>query len=716
MSVAVHRRRLRPGKPDPIGVTWDGAGVNVALFSAHATRVEFCLFNPNGAREVERHSLPERTDHVWHGHIAGVQPGDLYGFRVHGPYEPDVGHRFNANKLLIDPYAKLLSGKIKWSDAHYGYRTGSSRADLSFDRRDSARMMPKAVVVDGSFPWAGHQKPAIPWSSTVIYEAHVRGLTKRHPAVPKGRRGTFAGLADEAIIQYLKALGVTAVELMPVQSFTDDRFLVDKGLVNYWGYQTIGFFAPDGRYLAASRLEELKSTVKRLHDAGIEVILDVVYNHTGEGNELGPTLSFRGIDNASYYRLDPANKRYYLDLTGCGNTLDLNHPRVLQMVLDSLRYWASEIQVDGFRFDLASALGREAGGFDPRAGFFDAIAQDPVLRTCKLIAEPWDVGPNGYQLGQYPTPWGEWNDRFRDTVRAFWRGDSGVLPELAGRLSGSADLFDHNGRGGHASVNFVAAHDGFTVADVVRYRSKHNLANGEDNRDGHSHNLSDNYGVEGPTDDPQIEQLRIKQQRNLLATALLARGTPMLLAGDEVGRTQHGNNNAYCQDNEISWFDWDMVEQEANGLTDFVRRVLALRRRHPVLTRKGFLHGRAISPRGLPDIMWLNSDGGEMTVAQWHDTNLKRLMVVLSSDAGPDLGPDGKPRTGGVVLLALNADTEPVNLTLPVIRGGRLWQVQLETERARPPERPATLHMGEVYSLAPRALVLMELLDVGRIS
>lgn len=716
MTVAVHRRRLRPGKPDPLGVTWDGAGVNVALFSANATRVELCLFAPNGARELERHSLPERTNDVWHGYLAGVQPGDLYGFRVHGPYEPEAGHRFNPNKLLLDPYARLLAGKLRWTDAHYGYRAGSSRADLSFDRRDNARMMPKAVVVDGSFPWGGQRRPDIPWSKTVIYEAHVRGLTKRHPGIAKSRRGSFAGLAEDGVIQYLKALGITAIELMPVQAFTDDRFLVDKGLVNYWGYQTMAFFAPDGRYLATGRLEEIKSAVQRLHDAGIEVILDVVYNHTCEGNELGPTLSFRGIDNASYYRLDPSNRRYYLDVTGCGNTLDLTHPRVLQMVTDSLRYWADEMQVDGFRFDLASALGREAGGFDPGAGFFDAVAQDPVLRSRKLIAEPWDVGPNGYQLGNYRAPWAEWNDRFRDTVRAFWRGDDGVLPELAARLSGSADLFDHHGRGGHAPINFVASHDGFTVADVVRYRTKHNAANGEDNRDGHSHNLSDNYGVEGPSDDPALEDLRARQQRNLLATVLLAQGTPMLLAGDEFGRTQQGNNNAYCQDNEISWLDWRLAETEAQGLVAFVRWVLALRRRHPVLTRKGFLHGRAVSPRGLPDILWLNSDGGEMTVEQWHDPRLKRLMLVLSSDAGAELGPDGRPRTGGVLLLALNADVEPVALTLPVIRGGRVWEIQLETARARLPERAATIHMGDSYPLAPRALVLMELIDAGRLS
>ncbi len=535
--------RVEPGHSYPLGATWDGSGVNFALFSANAEKVELCLFDPAGRREVARIPLPSYTHEVWHGYLPDATPGLLYGYRVHGPYDPARGHRFNPNKLLVDPYAKALSGTIRWSDAHFGYRVGSNRGDLSFDRRDNAFGMPRCRVVDPAFTWGQHVRPARLWADTVIYEAHVRGMTMLHPEIPADRRGTFEALSSPYVIDHLVRLGVTAIELMPVHAFVDERRLVDLGLRNYWGYNTLCFFAPHQAYLGSfGRISIFKTMVKRLHEAGIEVILDVVYNHTAEGNEMGPTLSFRGIDNASYYRLVPDDPRYYVDVTGCGNSLNLSHPRVLQMVTDSLRYWVTEMGVDGFRFDLATTLGREHYGFDPGGSFFDVIRQDPVIGRTKLIAEPWDTGPEGYRLGGYGPGWAEWNDRFRDTVRAFWRGDENVLPELATRLLGSSDLFEHQGRKAWASINFIASHDGFTLHDLVSYSEKHNWANKEENRDGHDHNLSANYGVEGPTDDDGIRAVRARQKRNLVATLLLSQGTPMILMGDEVGRTQDGNN------------------------------------------------------------------------------------------------------------------------------------------------------------------------------
>ena len=558
-----HTTRVREGLPVPLGATWDGLGVNFALFSANATKVELCLFNEDG-EQYDVIELPEYTDEVWHGYLPDARPGLLYAYRVHGPYAPHDGHRFNPAKLLLDPYAKQIVGELKWDDALFAYDMQSPKKDLHIDNRDSAEFLPKCRVIDPAFSWARSRKRHIPWEKTLIYETHVRGYTMRHPAVPEHLRGTFSGMSTPHIVEYIRSLGVTSVELMPIHAFTDDRHLQDKGLHNFWGYNTLSFFAPHPQYMATQTVNEFKQMIATLHAANIEVILDVVYNHTAEGNELGPTLSFKGIDNASYYRLMPDNKRYYINDTGTGNTLNLSHPRVLQMVTDSLRYWATEMQVDGFRFDLATILGRESYGFDEGCGFLDTCRQDPILSQCKLIAEPWDCGPGGYQVGGFPPGWMEWNDRFRDTVRKFWRGDEGQLAQFATRLSGSADLFNHRGRKPYASVNFITAHDGFTLNDWVSYASKHNEANGENGKDGSDNNISANYGVEGPSDDPAINELRLRQMRNMLATLLLSQGTPMLLAGDEFARSQNGNNNAYCQDTEIAWFNWN-IEEKGQG-------------------------------------------------------------------------------------------------------------------------------------------------------
>lgn len=674
--------RIWPGQAYPLGATWDGGGVNFALFSAHAEKVELCLFDRSGRQELSRITMPEYTDQVWHAYLPDSRPGDLYGYRVYGPYQPERGQRFNPHKLLLDPYALQLHGPLRWAQAHYGYRFGGPRADLSFDRRDSARLMPKCVVVDPAFSWGEDQAPRTAWSDTVIYETHVRGFTIRHPALNKAQRGTFHGLAQAEIVAYLKALGITAVELLPVHAFVDDHFLVNKKLRNYWGYNTLGFFAPESRYLGNYRLNSFKHMVRRLHDAGIEVILDVVYNHTAEGDQMGPTLSFRGIDNQSYYRLLGDYPRYYINDTGCGNTLNLSHPRVLQMVLDSLRYWVTEMHVDGFRFDLATTLARESYGFDQNGGFLDAIRQDPVLARVKLIAEPWDIGPGGYQLGQFPPGWAEWNDRFRDTIRRFWRGDEGLLPELARRLHGSSDLFEHQGRRAWSSVNFVTSHDGFTLQDLVSYRERHNEANGEDNRDGHHSNFSENYGVEGTTDNVDILALRKRQRHNLLATLLLAQGTPMLLAGDELGRSQNGNNNAYCQDNEISWQDWSLLEKEQDTL-EFVRRLIELRRRHPVLRRSQFLHGLKRSQvTGLEDIRWISETGVTMTPEQWNESQRRCLGLLLAGDAGHYRNAKGEDLVDDTLLIIFNATTSDVRFLLPELNGGSGWQCLLSTAAA----------------------------------
>jgi isoamylase len=699
--------RIWPGDPYPLGATWDGKGVNFALFSAHAERVELCFFDAAGTREIDRVPMPEYTDEVWHGYVPDARPGTLYGYRAYGPYEPRKGHRFNSSKLLLDPYAKALFGRYLRSDAVFGYRVGSPREDLSFDRRDSARAVPKCRVVDPSFTWGDDRPPDVSWADTIIYEMNLRGFTMLHPALPAPLRGTCAGLGSEPVLDYLRSLGITAIELLPVHAAFDEPQLLQKGLRNYWGYNTIGFFAPDQRFFSTGLLSEFKTMVRQLHDAGIEVILDVVYNHTAEGNQLGPTLSFRGIDNASYYRLQADEPRYYVNDTGTGNTLNLSHPRVLQMVLDSLYYWVAEMHVDGFRFDLAATVGREAHGFDPGSGFFDAVRQAPWLANIKLIAEPWDVGPGGYQLGHFPPGWSEWSDRYRDTVRRYWRGDEGVLPELAARISASADLFDHQGRRPSASINFVAAHDGFTLTDLVSYNSKHNEANRENNQDGQAENLSSNYGVEGPTGDPSILALREQQKRNFLALLLLSQGTPMLLAGDELGRTQQGNNNAYCQDNPISWMNWEDLSRKNEALLAFVRELIGFRKAHPVLRRMRFLHGRAKSEGDIKDVTWYVPQGTEKTTEQWQDVLARCMGVLLNGRANPAIGRDGCTTPDDLLLIVLNSHHEPVDFVLPTLpTGTTCWERVLDSSDPEMTEETNRMPMGATFAVPARSLVV----------
>lgn len=659
---AHQRSRVTEGTPFPLGASWDGLGVNFALFSAHATRVELCLFDERGETEIERIELPEYTDEIWHGYLPDARPGQVYGYRVHGPYEPEAGHRFNPNKLLIDPYAKQLVGQLQWSEALFGYTIGDPDGDLSFDDRDSAPFVPKCKVIDPAFTWGEQPRIRIPWDRTVIYEAHLRGISMRHPAVPERYRGTCAGLTNPELLRHIRELGVSSVELLPVHAFVNDQHLLEKGMNNYWGYNSIGFFAPHPAYLASGRISEFKEMVAHLHDAGLELILDVVYNHTAEGNERGPTLSMRGIDNASYYRLMPDERRYYINDSGTGNTLDLSHPCVLQMVTDSLRYWATEMRVDGFRFDLASILGRYADGFDERHSFLVACRQDPILSKVKLIAEPWDCGPGGYQVGGFAPGWAEWNDKFRDNVRAFWKGDRGELAELASRLTASGDLYNQRGRRPFASVNFITAHDGFTLRDVVSYDHKHNEANDENNQDGTDRNLSWNHGCEGATDDPAIRSLRVQQMRNLLATLLFAQGTPMLLAGDEFGRTQHGNNNAYCQDNELSWVDWS-IDDEGRGLAAFCRHLIDLRQRYPILRRQRFLVGHYNEELDVKDVTWLAPDGSEMSEENWHDEEARCMGMLMDGRAQPS----GVKRSGAdaTLLLLLNAGHQGASSACP---------------------------------------------------
>ena len=697
--------RVREGLPYPLGATWDGLGVNFAIFSANATKVELCLFDEDGQREIERVELPEYTDEVWHGYLPDARPGTTYGYRVHGPYEPTAGHRFNPNKLLLDPYAKQLIGDLKWDPALFGYTLGSPDADLSFDKRDSAPFMQKCRVVESAFTWARARRPQIPWERSIIYETHLRGFTMQHPAVPKEFRGTFSGLMQHEVIEYIKNLGVTAVELLPIHAFVDDSYLVDKGLRNYWGYNSISFFAPQPRYLATPFINEVKEMVSHLHDAGIEVILDVVYNHTAEGNELGPTLSFRGIDNASYYRLAP-DRRYYINDTGTGNTVNLSHSRVLQMVTDSLRYWAQEVQIDGFRFDLATILGREPHGFEEDGRFLDACRQDPALSQVKLIAEPWDCGPGGYQVGRFSPGWAEWNDRYRDTVRAYWKGDDGKLPELAARLTASADIFNKRGRRPWASVNFVTAHDGYTLNDLVSYNEKHNEANGEDNKDGHDHNLSFNYGVEGPTDDPEIRSLRLRQIRNMMATLLFSQGTPMLLAGDEFARTQKGNNNAYCQDNEVSWIDWEGINDDGVELLEFTRKLIQLRQNLPILRRGRFLSGVYNEELDVKDVTWLTPSGDEMTPENWEDPNARCISILLDGRAQPT----GIRRRGTDVtlLMIMNAHNDVVKCTLPEVVGGEAWMCHIDTNQPDL-DTPTEFGFGKVYTVTAHSMLLFQL-------
>jgi isoamylase len=699
------KSRVTEGLPFPLGATWDGLGVNFALFSAHATKVELCLFDSSGQVELERIELPEYTDEIWHGYLPDAHPGVIYGYRVYGPYDPENGHRFNPNKLLIDPYAKQLVGKLEWSEALFGYTIGHPDEDLSFDERDSAPFVPKAKVIDPAFTWGTHRRPHVPWNETIVYEANVRGMTMRHPAVPEELRGTFAGMMNSQMVQHLQSLGVTSIELLPVHAFANEPHLLEKGMNNYWGYNTIGFFAPHAPYLASGKISEFKEMVARLHHAGLEVILDVVYNHSAEGNERGPTLSMRGIDNSTYYRLMPDNKRYYINDSGTGNTLDLGHPCVLQMVTDSLRYWATEMGVDGFRFDLATILARHHDGFDERHGFLVACRQDPVLSKVKLIAEPWDCGPGGYQVGGFPPGWAEWNDQFRDDVRAYWRGDEGKLPELARRLTASGDHFNQRGRRPNASVNFITAHDGFTLRDLVSYNHKHNQANGEDNNDGHDHNLSWNHGHEGPTRDPEIRELRLRQMRNMLSTLVFSQGTPMLLSGDEFGRTQKGNNNVYCQDNELGWIDWNL-DDEGRSLLDFTRRIISLRRAYPILRRGRFLVGLYNEDLGVKDVTWLSPSGEEMTEDNWHDPHARCLGMLMDGRAQPT--GIRRPGEDATLLLIVNSHSETVNFLLPEVAQGTGWVRLVDT--SQPEQRSAELHeFGSDFAVCSRSLLLFEL-------
>ena len=729
--------KVWPGSPYPLGATWDGTGVNFALFSEHATAVELCLFAPaESVRETARITLPERTDHVWHAYVPDIRPGQLYGYRVHGPYAPAEGHRFNPAKLLLDPYALAITGSVRWDDALLGYPPGRPDEDLARDDRDDAAAMPRCVVVDPTFDWEDDRPLRIPWEHTFIYELHVKGMTARHPAVPAALRGTYAGLATAAGIDHLVALGVTAVELLPVHHSTREKHLVEKGLPNYWGYSSIGFFAPDARFASGGtcgeQVREFQTMVRALHRAGIEVILDVVYNHTAEGDRLGPTLCFRGVDNRSYYRLVPDNPRAYVDVTGCGNTLDTRHPRVLQLVLDSLRYWAQAMHVDGFRFDLAPALAREPEEFNRTAAFFAAVRQDPTLSHVKLIAEPWDIGPGGYQIGGFPPGWAEWNGRYRDTVRRYWRGDPGQVPDLATRLAGSPDLYGpvgppraafDIGRGPTASVNFVTAHDGFTLHDLVSYDGKHNEANRENNRDGTDDNASWNCGAEGPTDDPAIRALRERQKRNVLATLLLSQGVPMLCAGDEIGRTQHGNNNAYCQDTEINWLDWDL-DADRRALLAFTGDLVALVHRHPALHRRRFFEGaqagstNAEGARGrlnTTDLRWFSPGGDVLGDGAWPDAALRTFGVRLAGDAIVERGSRGERIVDDTLLILLNAAPQTVPFTLPADGTGAGWEVLLDTATPAAADPPAAsagplLRGGDTYSMDGRSLALLRAL------
>ncbi|MDN3511288.1 MAG: glycogen debranching protein GlgX [Candidatus Jettenia sp.] len=704
-------KNMWPGKPYPLGATWDGSGVNFALFSENAARVELCLFNgPDGNQEISNIQLIEQTDQIWHIYLPEVRPGQLYGYRVHGPYAPAEGRRFNPAKLLLDPYARAIAGNIKWSDALFGYKMGDPAADLSKDDHDSSAHLPKCVVIDEAFSWADDTHPRIPWYKTLIYELHVKGFTACHPDVSEELRGTYAALATPAVIDYLHSLKITAVELMPVHYFVNDKHLVDRGLSNYWGYNSIGFFAPESRYSSSGflgqQVTEFKTMVKTLHREGIEVILDVVYNHTAEGNHLGPTFSFRGIDNATYYRLVPENCRYYMDYTGTGNTLNMVHPHVLQLVMDSLRYWVLKMHVDGFRFDLASTLARELHEVERLGSFFDIIHQDPVLSQVKLIAEPWDLGEGGYQVGNFPVLWAEWNGKYRDTVRRYWRGDAGQVGDLAYRLTGSSDLYGKSGRRPYASINFITAHDGFTLRDLVSYNGKHNEANKEDNRDGTNENLSWNCGTEGPSEDPLVPVLRARQQRNFLATLFLSQGVPLLLAGDEIGRTQKGNNNTYCQDNEISWINWHL-NQSQRELLEFTQYVIKLSYEHPVLRRRHFFQGRKIRGSKIKDLTWFRPDGKEMTEEDWNNQNTRCLGLRLSGDAIEETDDRGNPIKDNTLLFLLNAHYDQISFILPSKPSKMLWDLLLDTRSETGIRQYQSKGENEPYELVGRSLALL---------
>ncbi len=680
---------VTPGEWHSLGACFDGEGTNFALFSAHAERVELCLFDDSGSIEIARLELPEYTNEVWHGYVPGVRPGQLYGYRVHGPYEPENGHRFNPNKLLLDPYAREIVGDFAWSKAHFGYDFDAEEKDLSFNALDSASCSPKCRVIDPNESRISNGFARVPWAETIVYETHVKGFTKLHPAIPDNLRGTFEGLGHKAAVDYVKSLGITSIELLPVHAFPDDSHLMDKGLHNFWGYNTIGFFSPASRYYGPKGLLGFRDMVRAFHDAGIEVILDVVYNHTAEGNELGPTLSFKGIDNFSYYRTMPDNHRYYINDTGTGNTVNTSHPRVLQMVMDSLRYWAEEMHVDGFRFDLGTILGREPEGFDQRGGFFDAVSQDPILSKVKLIGEPWDIGPGGYQVGGFPPGWAEWNDKYRDSTREYWLNADNTSQDFAARLLGSGDIYDQRGRRPWASVNFITAHDGFTLNDLVSYDQKHNEANGEDNNDGHDHNRSHNYGHEGPTDDAEINAIRDRQKRNLLATLFFSHGTPMLLAGDEFGRSQMGNNNGYCQDSEISWLHWEELPQTCEDLREFTRRLIALRKEQPLLRRSNWRDGMIID--------WYHVEGGHQEAEHWYDGNPLALKLLR-----PDL--EGEDGVWQEALLLFNPVAEDIDFVLPETGGGN-WQLELTTFDVD--RRGDIAEEGKAFRLEARSLALL---------
>lgn len=686
--------RQWPGRPSPLGATWDGQGVNFSVFSENAVKVELCLFDSESDR-TETYCVPlrERTHLAWHGYFPDLRPGQLYGIRVHGPYAPHTGHRFNHNKVLLDPYTRAVGRTIEWSDAMFGFVVGED--DASFDARDNAAFAPLGVVVDAEFDWGDDRHPDTPWHKTLIYEAHVKGFTRLHPGVPEELRGTYCGVGSPEAIEHLKELGVTALELMPVHHHVDDRHLAKNGLTNYWGYNTLSFFSPDSRYAAASEpqgvINEFKHMVKQLHAANIEVILDVVYNHTGEGNQFGPTLSLRGIDNASYYRLMPNNRRTYQDFTGCGNTLNMQCPHVLQLIMDSLRYWVQEMHVDGFRFDLCSALARELHDVDKLSAFFDIILQDPVLSRVKLIAEPWDLGNGGYQVGNFPHLWSEWNGKYRDTIRRFWAGDGGAVNEFATRLTGSSDLYEHNGRRPHASINFVTAHDGFCLRDLVTYHEKRNLANLEDNRDGESHNNGWNCGIEGETDDPAINRLRLKQRKNLFATLLLSQGVPMVRGGDELSHTQNGNNNAYCQDSEISWLHWDLNEEEQSFLK-FCQTVIRLWHDQPVLKRRNFFQGRRIRGAGVKDIAWLNHSGSELTDHEWNSGCVDAIGVRLNGESIDEVDERGEHISGDTLLVLLSNQPTAVSFSLPRHKPSERWVTVFDTSRE-------TIAEEEVFSV-----------------
>ncbi len=697
--------KTKPGRPYPLGATWEGAGVNFAIFSEHADKIELCLFNsPNDKGEAVRIPLTERTDQVWHCYLPSLLPGQLYGYRVHGPFDPAKGHRFNANKVVLDPYAKLIGRDVRWDDSVFGYRIGQD--DLTFDDRDNAAFAPLASVVDTAFTWGDDRHPRTPWHKTIIYETHVKGLTKLNPEVPEPLRGTYAGLSSDPVIKYLKELNVTAVELLPIHQSLNDRHLVERKLSNYWGYNTLSFFAPQIKYNSPintmGAVYEFKMMVRSLHSAGIEVILDVVYNHTAEGNQMGPTLSWRGIDNTSYYRLSPEDPRYYMDFTGCGNCLNMRHPKVLQLIMDSLRYWVTEMRVDGFRFDLASTLARELYEVNQLGAFFDIIHQDPILSQVKLIAEPWDVGPGGYQVGNFPPGWTEWNGKYRDNVRKFWKGDGGMASEFATRLCGSSDLYERSGRRPYASINFVTCHDGFTLKDLVCYNQKHNEANGEGNRDGSDNNDSWNCGVEGPTDKPEVISLRARQKRNFTATLMLSQGVPMLLAGDEFGHTQKGNNNTYCQDNELSWLNWNL-EADQKRFRDFVRKATSFRKEHAVLQRRSFFQGRSIRGAGVTDVSWFSPAGKDMTDNDWGGS-VRCLGMRLAGDLIGEVDDEGEPIVGDTLLVLMNADSNTIPFTLPVANPFHRWERLFDTADDDAP--PTLFDPSAVYKLRDRSMVL----------